>query len=230
VSSYNDEIAITGRTKLIFVSGKLKYIREIKLKERFEQFVVTRKREIYRYNAYYHENYYFSVCNMNFKFLRAAGVITPGAKPKKKKLNDFSLSWNLINNALYIPKDNSIWVTYMNRYDLRCYRDGKAIVDIKSRSKLFSTADARFSGVSVKRYTDRSVAIGRNGNKLYNCIRLGKDMYCDIFDLSGGCRLVSRLKFPWRYRRLAFHKDSTFYGIRFDDEENPLLDKIQLMK
>ena len=232
VSQFGDDIAITGSNKVIICSKELQFIKEVKLKKRFHNLILGANSKIYFYNNYSWSNYYFTKYTKHFKRLGKFAVKKPGAKEiddSRINFNNYKHSWDCVRRVLYVPKENGIWVSFKNRYDLRYYRNEKVAVEIKAKSKSFSKSDDVFSGVKVKAYSDYSLAIGKDGNLLYYCTKQDDGFYCDVFDLSDKYRLKRRIKFPHSYSRMAYSHGATFYGLRYSaDEEDILLDKIQI--
>jgi hypothetical protein len=229
VNKFKDNIALTDKFKVIICNKDLKYLREIRIGKRFHNLILSRENKVYFYNNPSYSNHYFSVYTKDFKYLKKFGIKKPGAKEEKPDFKNYRLSHDRVKQTLYVPEENGIWVSFVDRYDLRYYKDEKVVVDIKSKSQMYSTADDVFSGVKVKNYTDYSLHIAKDKNKLYYFYVIEKKLFCDVFDLSENYLLILRLKSPLLYYPIVHYKGSTFYGFQYDEEsESKVLTKIQI--
>jgi hypothetical protein len=229
ISRFKENIAVIGKNKVIICNKDLKYLREIKLKEMFFDLILAANNKIYFYDNPSYFNYYFTVYTEDFKYLKRFGIKDPNAKKKKIDFRHYTHSWDIIRKTLYVPEENGIWVSFGNRYDIRCYKDEKVVVDIKSKKQMFAANEDEFMGIKTKMYTDRSILMAKHGNQLYYCYTQGDNLFCDVFNLSENYRLHRRLKLPFLYRQLAHVNGSIFYGLRYDeDKENVFMDKIKI--
>jgi hypothetical protein len=229
ISTFKKNIAVTGRYKVVICDKDLKFIREIKLTQMFHDLILGTNNRIYFYNNPSYSNYYFSVYSEDFKYLKKFGIKNPDAKEETIPDQKFTVSWDVVRTTCYVPEENGIWVSFKDRYDLRYYKDEKAIVDIKPKKQIFATSEDKFSGQKIMRYLDYSLLIAKHANKLYYCYKLGDNLFCDVFNLAENYRLIRRLKFPYRYKKLILSNGSIFYGLRGDAKgENVLLDKVQI--
>jgi hypothetical protein len=234
ISRFNDNIAISGRNKVIICTRDLQYIREIKLKQRFHNLLLATNKKIYFYNNPSFSNYYFTVYTKDFKYFKKFAIKKPGAKDldeRQVNYRNYKYSSDYIRAILYVPENNGIWISIRNRYELRYYINERAVVKIKSKVQLYTAVDDIFSGVKIKTFKDYPLAIGKNGNQLYHCFKWGEGFFCDVFDLSDNYRLIRRLKLPHQYWRIVHSKGLVFYGLRYDeDHENVFLDKIKIQE
>lgn len=228
IGSFKENIAIIGKYKVIICNKDLKFIREMRIKERFQDIIVANNNRIYFYNNPSYLNYYFTVYTHDFKFLKRFGIKDPN-KNEKKNYENYKISWDIIRKTLYVPEENGIWVSFRNRYDLRYYKDEKVVVDIKSEKQSFASKEDEFGGQKIKRYKDYSILIAKHENYLFYFYVKGDNILCDIFDLDENYLLYRRLKFPFLYKQLVHSNGSVFYGLKYDsDKENVLLDKIKI--
>ena len=234
IASFGDNIAIVDMYKVIICDTDLKFLREIKLKQRFHDIILTTDNNIYFYNNPSYYNYYFTIYSKDFKYLKKFGIKKPGAKEiDEKKLNfkNYRYSRDIVWQTLYVPEENGIWVSFRDRHDLRYYKDEKVVVNIKPKVQMYSSKEDFFSGVKVKSYTDYSHHIAKHENQLYHFYVIKDTLFCDMFDLSANYRLIRRLESPSLYYPIAHAKDAVFYGFRYDKElESRILDKIQIKK
>ena len=229
LGKFKENIAVIGKHKVIICNKDLKYLREIRLKERFHDLILAANNKIYYYNNLSYFNYYFTVYTEDFKYLKRFGIKNPNVKTKKIDFRHYTYSSDLIGRTLYVPGENGIWVSFRNRYDIRYYKDEKVVVDIKSKNQVPAANEEEFMGIKTKMYTDRSILIAKHENQLYYCYTQGNNLFCDVFNLSENYRLHRRLKFPFYYRRLAHAHGFIFYGLRYEeDKENVFLDKIKI--
>ena len=230
ISKFNENIALTGKHKVIICDKDLKYLREIKLKERFHDLILATNNKIYFYNNPTYYNYYFTVYTDDFKYLKKFGIKNPNAKKKIITNSNYRYSSNIIRETLYVPEENGIWVSFRNRYDLRYYKNEELVVDIKSKNQIFAASEEEFMGKKFKMYTtDYAILIAKHEKQLYYCYIKGGNLYCDVFKFSENYHLYRRLKFPFLYKKLAHFIDINFYGLRYsEDKENVFLDKIQI--
>lgn len=229
ISRFKENIAVTGKFKVIICSKDLKYLREKRLKKSFTDLILSTEHNIYFYNNPSYDNYYFSVYSQDFNFLKKFGIKNPNAKDKEITNQRYRYSNDRVSKTLYVPEENGIWVSFRDRYNLRYYKDEKVVVVIKTNKPFFSSREETFSGVNVKVYTDYSILIARNANQLYYFYIKGKQLFCDIFDLSENYHLFRRIKFPFLYKRMSHSNSNIFYGLRNDTgKENVFLDKIQI--
>jgi hypothetical protein len=230
ISKFQENIAILGRYKIIICNKDLQYLSEKRFSQLFTGFIFSTNNQFYFYNNPSYENHYFSVYTRDFKFIKKFGIKNPNFKEKKITPQNYSFSLDTIRCALYVPEENSIWISFKNRYDLRCYKNEKLVVDIETKKPFFASTEDVFSGVKVRLYTDYSRLIAKWENQLYHFFVKGEQLFCDIFDLSGNYRLLRRIKFPYIFS-LAHTHGSTFYGLSAGgDQENINLYKIQINK
>jgi hypothetical protein len=229
ISRLKENIAVIARNKVVICDKDLKFLREIKLKQIFQNFISANNNMIYFYSNPSYSNYYFSVYTEDFKPFKKFGIKNPNAKEKKSTYKNYKPSRDIVRRALYVPEENGIWVSFWNRYDLRYYKDEKVVVDVKSKRQIFATSEEEFSGRKVKTYMDYSLLIAKHKNQLYYCYKLGDNRFCDVFNLSENFRLHRRLKFPYRYKQIVLSNGLIFYGLRYEPEsKDVLLDKIQI--
>ena len=229
VSGFKENIAVLGRNKVIICSRDLKYLSEKRLEQFFIGFIVSTDNQVYFYNNPSYENYYFSVYNQDFKFVKKFGIKNPDFKEKKITMQNYKPSMDTIRCVHYVPEENGIWVSFRDRYDLRCYKNERVVVDIKTKKPFFASKDEVFSGEKITAYTDHSDLITKQDNQLYHFYVKNEQLFCDVFDLNGSYRLLRRIKFPYRYR-LAHSHESIFYGLRVDKDTGDIyLNKLKIL-
>ena len=167
LSKFKENIAVIGKYKVIICNKDLKFLREIRLKERFHDLILSTNNKIYFYNNPSYFNYYFTVYTEDFKYLKRFGIKDPKAKKKEIDFRHYTYSWDIIRGTLYVPGENGIWISFRNRYDIRYYKDEKVVVDIKSKKQMFAANEEEFMGIKTKMYTDRSILIAKHENQLY---------------------------------------------------------------
>lgn len=229
VSGFKENIAIMGKFKVIICNKDLQFIREIRLKEWFLDFIIIPNNKIYLYNNPSYSNYYFTIYTYDFKYSKKFGIKNPDAIDDKSPFRNYRYSYDQVRCTLYVPEENGIWVSFKDRYDLRYYKDEKNAVDIKSKLPVFVACEDEFMGVKTNTYIDRSILIAKNTDNLFYFYWKGDTLFCDVFNLDENYRLYRRIKFPFPYMRLIHSREFNFYGLRYDaNKENVFLDKLQI--
>ena len=209
----NIYILDTRIQKLVIYNDGLEFVKEYKLRERYSYCLIDNKKSFVLYGRP-SADYYFSVYSERLKFLRYFGRSMTSASDNMKKF-----SFDLVRYAVYVQEEDGIWACFKNRYDLRYYKQEKLIAEIKAKTGFFSGKEQDNFGRKYMEYKDKSLHLAKDNNRLYYLYNKDNRTYCDIFDLSD-YKLMQRLKFAFKYIRIVYHKENTFYALRYDKNED----------
>lgn len=240
MAEYKGNLAILDfeRRRVILYTKDLRFIKEYRvptMASMFMGFLVDSNGRIVLYaEAGSISGHYFTVLTEAFESLRVFGKTKtplPGLTLKRKSRFD------VVDQHVVIPEENGIWCSFKDRYDLRYYKNEKLAVEIKAPKDYFRKVERDVQGPNNEKYTsvnflDSSIQLARYKNLLYHFVRLNKNYYCDIFDLTS-YRLLHRIKLDRNYGRVTHFKENIFYGYTYqlseeDEDKDVVLCKLEL--
>jgi hypothetical protein len=201
--------------KLVILTKELRFVKEHKLRSRYMSFAVNNKNEFICNGYGSRITHYFDIYDENGKFLRQFG--------------DRQTDPSTVFETVFIPEKDGLWARFGNRYDLQYYEKEKLFAEIKEKKGFFKTEEKERLGRKIISYLDRGVHLTRIANKLFYFYYLYKDKvtFLDIFDINT-FKLIRRIKLDDRYGRIKHHKNSVFYIIKYNEEYEVELYKLEI--
>jgi 6-bladed beta-propeller len=199
------------KLKIIIFKKNLEFVKEIKLTKVFFGFLVDNNDNFVFYGGPEHNStHYFEVYSSSGQFRRKFGRIkTSLSARRKKKLFD------QVRFQLYVQKENGIWASFKNRYDLRYYENKRLVAEIRGPKNFFKGEENNAGGRGYVLYVDRSVHIAKVDDRLYYFYRIDKQFFCDIFDLKT-FQLRRRIILDRNYRYITHSRGKIFYALGYN--------------
>jgi len=222
VMEFKNNIAVLDDKleKIVFYNKNLDFTKETRFLTDIFDFIVDKNNRFIFFGST-RSGYYFEIFSEKGTFIKRFGKTVSATQTARKKDR-----WDDVRHAIYVPEENGIWASFINRYDLRYYKDERLAVEVKAKKDFFKGEKEEIMGKVIVLYHDRSLGLGKAQNRLYSFYLVNKKTFCDVFDLTD-YRLIHRIKFKYSHRLISHYKENIFYSLSVSlDEENLLLLKI----
>lgn len=204
----NNLVFVELMVKLLFYNRELDFLKEIRLPIFSMGFIINNEGNfVFATSRISPSDKYFKVYSQEGKLLRTFGEKDPGYNPKKH-------SFDYVFSIAYDPLTDGIWAALGNCYDLLYYEKETLKAVIKGKKdyfKEYKEKDKKTGRVHTE-LTGRPIKIEVIKDRVFYFYKKDKKFYCDIFN-KNNCKLLRRIMLERFYRRIAYHKNDTYYAI-----------------